>query len=111
ETFRGYAEVEVNNSFPKLIKIFKNGLDAISNSKERTESLRSISSKLIEIGVIVVIIGVVLTGYFIDSNSANFRVLIALFAVATLKLMPALRSVVSQYSVIKSNMYTLEIIY
>ena len=110
ETFRGYAEVEVNNSFPKLIKIFKNGLDAISNSKERTESLRSFSSKLIEIGVIVVIIGVVLTGYFIDSNGANFRMLIALFAVATLKLMPALRSVVSQYSVIKSNMYTLEII-
>ena len=110
ETFRGYAEVEVNNSFPKLIKIFKNGLDAISNSKERTESLRSISSKLIEVGVIVVIIGVVLTGYFIDSGGGNFRVLIALFAIATLKLMPALRSVVSQYSVIKSNMYTLEII-
>lgn len=110
ETFRGYAEVEVNNSFPKLIKIFKNGLDAISNSKERTESLRSISSKLIEIGVIVVIIGVVLTGYFIGSNGGNFRMLIALFAIATLKLMPALRSVVSQYSVIKSNTYTLEII-
>jgi ABC-type multidrug transport system fused ATPase/permease subunit len=37
-------------------------------------------------------------------------VLIALFAVATLKLMPALRSAVSQYSQIKSNRYTLEII-
>jgi len=110
ETFRGYAEVEVNNSFPKLIKIFKNGLDAISNSKERTESLRSISSKLIEIGVIVVIIGVVLAGYFFGSDGGNFRILIALFAVATLKLMPALRSAVSQYSVIKSNKYTLEII-
>ena len=110
ETFRGYAEVEVNNSFPKLIKVFENGLNAISNSKERTESLRSISSKLIEIGVIIVIIGVVLAGYFFDSNGGNFRVLIALFAVATLKLMPALRSAVSQYSVIKSNKYTLEII-
>jgi len=110
ETFRGYAEVEVNNSFPKLINVFENGLNAISNSKERTESLRSISSKLIETGVIVVIIGVVLAGYFFDSNGGNFRVLIALFAVATLKLMPALRSAVSQYSQIKSNMYTLEII-
>ncbi len=110
ETFRGYAEIEVNNSFPKLIKVFENGLNAISNSKERTESLRSISSKLIETGVIIVIIGVVLAGYFFDSNGGNFRVLIALFAVATLKLMPALRSAVSQYSQIKSNMYTLEII-
>ena len=110
ETFRGYAEVEVNNSFPKLIKVFENGLNAISNSRERTESLRSISSKLIEIGVVVVIIGVVLAGYFFDTNGGNFRVLIALFAVATLKLMPALRSAVSQYSQIKSNRYTLEII-
>ena len=110
ETFRGYAEVEVNNSFPKLIKVFENGLNAISNSRERTESLRSISSKLIEIGVVAVIIGVVLAGYFFDSNGGNFRVLIALFAVATLKLMPALRSALSQYSVIKSNKYTLEII-
>ncbi len=110
ETFRGYAEVEVNNSFPKLIKIFKSGLDAISDSKERTESLRSISSKLIEIGVIVVIIGVVLAGYFIGSDGGNFRILIALFAIATLKLMPTLRSAVSQYSQIKSNIYTHEII-
>ncbi|HBY02035.1 MAG TPA: hypothetical protein DEG92_05795 [Rikenellaceae bacterium] len=110
ETFKGYAEVEVNNSFPKLIRVFEKGLNAISDSKERTESLRSISSKLIEIGVIIVIIGVVLAGYFFDSNGGNFRVLIALFAVATLKLMPALRSAVSQYSVIKSNKYTLEII-
>ena len=110
ETFRGYAEVEVNNSFPKLIKVFENGLNAISNSKERTESLKSVSSKLIETGVIIVIIGVVLAGYFFESNGGNFRVLLALFAVATLKLMPALRSAVSQYSQIKSNMYTLEII-
>lgn len=110
ETFRGYAEVEVNNSFPKLIKVFENGLNAISNSRERTESLKSISSKLIETGVIVVITGVVLAGYFFDSNGGNFRVLIALFAVATLKLMPVLRSALSQYSVIKSNRYTLEII-
>jgi len=110
ETFRGYAEVEVNNSFPKLINVFENGLNAISNSRERTESLKSISSKLIETGVIVVITGVVLAGYFFDSNGGNFRVLIALFAVATLKLMPVLRSALSQYSVIKSNRYTLEII-
>lgn len=110
ETFRGYAEVEVNNSFPKLINVFENGLNAISNSRERTESLKSISSKLIETGIIVVITGVVLAGYFFDSNGGNFRVLIALFAVATLKLMPVLRSALSQYSVIKSNRYTLEII-
>jgi len=110
ETFRGYAEVEVNNSFPKLIKIFQNGLNAISDSKERTESLRSISSKLIEIGVIVVIIGVVLAGYFIGSDGGNFRMLIALFAIATLKLMPTMRSAASQYSQIKSNKYTYEII-
>ena len=81
-----------------------------TNSRERTESLKSISSKLIETGVIVVITGVVLAGYFFDSNGGNFRVLIALFAVATLKLMPVLRSALSQYSVIKSNRYTLEII-
>lgn len=110
ETFRGYAEVEVNNSFPKLIKIFRSGLNAISESKEKSESLKSISSKLIETGVIVVITGVVLAGYFFGSNSSNFRVLTALFAVATLKLMPALRSALSQYSLIKSNRYTLEII-
>jgi ABC-type multidrug transport system fused ATPase/permease subunit len=110
ETFRGYAEIEVNNSFPKLINVFKKGLDAISNYRVRTESLKSISSRLIEIGVIVVIMGVILTGYFFDSTGGDFRLLVALFAVATIKLMPALRSVVSQYSVIKSNMYTLEII-
>lgn len=110
ETFRGYAEVEVNNAFPKLMDIFRRGLKAISDCKERTESLRSIASKSIEIGVIVVITGVVVTYYFINKDGGSFRVLIGLFAIATLKLMPAVRSVVSQYSVIKTNLFTLEVI-
>lgn len=110
ETFRGYAEVEVNNAFPKLMDFFRSGLKAISDSKIRAESLRSIASKSIEVGVIFVITGVVLTCYFIDNNGGGFRVLIGLFAIATLKLMPAVRSVVSQYSTIKTNLFTLDII-
>lgn len=111
ETFRGYAELEVNNALSKLAEIFDTGLHAISKSKLKTESLKSASSKLIETGVIIAITGVILAGYFFDNGVGNFRVLIALFAVATLKLLPALRSVVSQYSVIKSSKYTLEIIF
>lgn len=110
ETFRGYAEVEVNNAFPKLMGLFRKGLKAISDCKERTERLKSIASRLIETGVIVVIIGVVLTCYFIDGTGGSFRVLIGIFAIATLKLMPSIRSVVSQYAVIKTNLYTFEVI-
>jgi len=110
ETFRGYAELEVNNSFPKLAEIFQNGLNTISNSKQRMENLRSASSKLIETGIIAVITGVILAGYFFGTTGGNFRVMISLFALATLKLMPVLRSVLSQYSLIKSNRYSLDII-
>ena len=101
ETFRGYAEVEVNNAFPKLMNVFQSGLKAISEAKERTESLKSIAFKSIETGVILVITGVVVTYYFIYKGEGSFRLLIGIFAIATLKLMPAVRSVVSIKKIIR----------
>lgn len=82
ETFRGYAEVEVNNAFPKLMNVFQSGLKAISEAKERTESLKSIAFKSIETGVILVITGVVVTYYFIYKGEGSFRLLISIFAIA-----------------------------
>ncbi len=110
ETFRGYAEVEVNGAFPKLVKLFRKGVTFISNCKVRSENLKSMASKSIEVGVIAIIVGVIAGCYFIDSKGADFRILIGLFSIATLKLMPTVRSVISQYSLLKSNLFTLDVI-
>lgn len=110
ETFRGYAEVEVNGVFTKLVGFFRKGLASISGCKMRTENLKSMASKSVEVGVIAIITGVIAGCYFIDSKGADFRMLIGLFSIATLKLMPSVRSVVTQYSLIKTNLFTLDVI-
>jgi len=110
ETFRGYADVVVNNYFPLLSKAFSEGIAAVSASKMQVERLKSLASKYIEISVILMITGVVVAYYFFAREVTGFRTFMGIFFVATLRLFPAVRSIISQHSTLKNNQYTTEFI-
>jgi ABC-type multidrug transport system fused ATPase/permease subunit len=110
ETFRGYADVVVNNFFPLLSKRFSEGIAAVSASKMQVERLRSLASKYIEISVILMITGVVVVYYFFAGEVSGFRTFMGIFVVATLRLLPAVRSMIAQHSTLRNNQYTIEFI-
>ena len=109
ETFRGYAEVSVNDAFPKMYIRFDEGLKAVSDSRIKTERIKGAASGLIEIGVMVVFIGVIISSYYLN-NGEDLLMELGLFALATLKLLPAAKSVIANYATIRTNRYTKEII-
>jgi len=110
ETFRGYADVVVNNFFPFLSKAFSEGIAAVSASKMQVERLKSLASKYIEISVILMITGVVVAYYFFAREVTGFRTFMGIFLVATLRLLPALRSIIAQHSTLRNNQYTTDFI-
>jgi len=110
ETFRGYADVVVNNYFPLLSNAFSEGIDAVSASKMKVERLKSLASKYIEISVILMITGVVVAYYFFAREVSGFRTFMGIFVVATLRLLPAVRSIIAQHSTLRNNQYTTDII-
>jgi len=110
ETFRGYADVVVNNFFPLLSKAFSEGIAAVSASKMKVERLKSLASKYIEISVILMITGVVVAYYFFAGEVSGFRTFMGIFVVATLRLLPAVRSIIAQHSTLRNNQYTTDFI-
>lgn len=110
ETFRGYAEVAVNNAFPGMYALFGHGLKTIADSKIRTDRIKSAASGMIEIGVMVVITGVIAVSFYLNDGKGNLLVEVGMFALATLKLLPSAKSVISNYAVIRTNRYTKDII-
>ena len=110
ETFRGYADVVVNNYFPLLSKAFGEGIAAVSASKMKVERLKSLASKYIEVSVILMITGVVVAYYFFAGEVSGFSTFMGIFVVATLRLLPAVRSIIAQHSTLRNNQFTTDFI-
>lgn len=110
ETFRGYAEVVINDYFPTLSRGFEKGISAVSKSRMHVESLKSLTSRSIEVLVILMMVGVVVGYYFFAGKSADFQLLMGIFAAGSLRLLPAVRSIMAQHATLRNNHYTRDII-
>jgi len=111
ETFRGFADVVVNRFLPYLQKSFDTGIRDVSRSKIRVERLKSLSSKLIEVAIMLMIVGFVAGFYFIGGGDRQFLPLIGIFAAASLKLLPSVRSILSLIGTMRNTAYTLEVLF
>ncbi|MDD2832344.1 MAG: ABC transporter ATP-binding protein [Bacteroidales bacterium] len=111
ETFRGFADVMVNRFLPYLQKSFDKGVHDVSRSKIRVECLRSLSSRSIEVAIMLMIVGFVAGFYFIGGGNRQFLPLIGIFAAASLKLLPSVRSILSLVGTMRNTAYTLEVLF
>ncbi|MFA7718229.1 MAG: ABC transporter ATP-binding protein, partial [Candidatus Absconditabacterales bacterium] len=111
ETFRGFADVMVNCFLPYLRKSFDKGVHDVSRSKIRVERLRSLSSKSIEVAIMLMIVGFVAGFYFIGGGDRQFLPLIGIFAAASLKLLPSVRSILSLVGTMRNTAYSLEVLF
>jgi len=111
ETFRGFADVVVNRFLPYLHKSFDAGVRDVSRSKIRVERLKSLSSKSVEVAIMLMIVGFVAGFYFIGDSDRQFLPLIGIFAAASLKLLPSVRSILSLIGTMRNTGYTLDVLF
>ena len=108
ETFRGYSDIEINGAFPHMLQQFDESMNRIIDIRLRNSLIQSLPSNLTEI---VLALGMaLLVGVSLGENATDARLLFGVFAVAALRLMPSVRSILSSWTAIRYNRYAIEIL-
>lgn len=92
----GYAEVVVNGALGQFVEEFGQGLEAISDSRIRMNMMVRIPQFLSEFSAVA---GLALMALM---STGDVRVVVGVFAVAALRLLPAMRSVMTGWTQVRN---------
>lgn len=104
ETFGGFAELEVNNAFFAMKNTFQEGLEQITQSRMKMDMMARIPTFLSELSVIVGLTLLTIVG------TGDVKMLVGVFAVAAFRLLPALKGILSGWTLIQNSASSLQII-
>ena len=106
ETFRGYADMEVNGAFPEMLREFDRALDEVARARAQEAATNRMPALFIEGGLAVGLVFLVIVGFGSKATALKF----GLFAVAALRLMPSIRSLLTAWTLLRRNRYTIAIL-
>ena len=104
ETLKGYAELELNAAFPSLQRSFVKGLRAISECRLNMETVQHLPLCLSEMAVVVGLTLLTALG------TGDVKALVGIFAVASFRLLPALRGILGGWTQIQNSAYCLQVL-
>lgn len=104
DTFRGYMEVEVNGVFPVLRAAFAEGLDRISRSRMKLDTVLGLPLFLSELSVVIAL------GLLVASGEGDVKMVVGVFAIAAFRLLPALHTLLTGWTQIQNAAYSLDTI-
>lgn len=104
ETFGGFAELEVSDGFNTMKEQFQEGLEQITASRMKMERISRIPMFLSELAIIVGLTLLTILG------TGDIKALIGVFAVAAFRLLPALRGILTGWTLIQNTVPSLQII-
>lgn len=105
DIFRGYADIEINGAFPMMLRSFDRSMNEVIRTRLHEASIALLPQSFTEIGLAV---GMALLVALSAGNGAQMQMLFGVFAVAALRLMPSVRNIMSGWTSIKYNRYTIE---
>lgn len=105
ETLNGYAELELNAAFPFLRQAFAERVRKISESRLKLETMQHLPLCLSEMAVVS---GLTLLTLF--GGEGDVKALVSVFAVASFRLLPALRGILGGWTQVQNAAYSLRII-
>ncbi len=108
ETFRGYPDIEINNAFPLMLRSFDRAMDDVVRTRSKEATIGMLPQMFTEVGLCIGM--ALLVAVSLGFEGSRMRLLFGIFAVAALRLMPSVRNVMSAWSAIKYNRYTIGIL-
>lgn len=104
EVYRGYVDIEINGTINQKMKEFNNTLSEITELRQRHTSIAILPQSFIECGLVVAMIGMVV----FSMNTGNNTIMFSIFAIATIRLIPAIRNIMSSWSALRLNRHTID---
>ncbi len=108
DTFRGYADIEIADAFPRMLRVFDRTMDEVIALRRREATIGMLPQLFTEVGVAAGMALLVAVGF--GQDGGRMQLLFGVFAVAAMRLMPSVRNIMSSWSAIKYNRYTLDIL-
>ena len=108
ETFRGYADIEINNAFPMMLRSFDRAMDQVIRTRLRETAIGMLPQAFTEIGLALGM--ALLVALSLGAEEGRAQLLFGVFAVAALRLMPSVRSIMAGWTSIKYNRYTIAVL-
>ena len=108
ETFRGYADIEINNAFPHRLSLFERELDTIVRVGRKNATISMLPQNFTETGLTVGMALLLCLGTM--WAGADMKILFGVFAIAGLRLLPSARNIMGAWSALRYNSYTIDIL-
>lgn len=108
ESFRGYADIEINNAFGHRLSLFDREIDTIVKVGRKSATISILPQNLTETGLALGM--AVLLALGTSMEGADMKMLFGVFAVAGLRLLPSARNIMGAWSSLRYNRYTIEIL-
>ena len=108
ETYRGYADIEINNAFGKMLEAFEQNTQTMVEVGSKNATISTLPQIFTEIGLAAGM--AMLVSLSVGLQSGQIKILFGIFAVAALRLMPSIRAIMSAWTSLRYNRYTIDII-
>ena len=108
ESFRGYADIEINNAFPHRLSLFEREVDTIIKVGRKNATISMLPQNFTETGLAVGMALLLSLGTILESG--DMKILFGVFAVAGLRLLPSARSIMGAWTSLRYNRYTIDIL-
>ncbi|MBQ5647772.1 MAG: ATP-binding cassette domain-containing protein [Alistipes sp.] len=108
ETFRGYADIEINNAFDHRLSLFNKELDTIVSVGRKNATISMLPQNLTETGLAIGMALLLCLGTILAST--DMKLLFGIFAVAGLRLLPSARNIMGAWSALRYNRYTIDVL-
>ena len=106
ESFRGYADIHVNGAYQLYFNKFTSSLNEVVKFRKRNATIAMLPQILMEI---VLAIGLaVLVIASTNSDGDQMKLLFGILAVAAVRLIPSIRNIMTNWSSIRYNSYTID---
>lgn len=106
ESFRGFADIEIGGAFPQMFKRFEKAMSEVVALRKRNATISMFPQMFTEVGLALGLVTLVMLG--ISGVYEDMTLLFGIFAVTAIRLIPSVRSIMSGWSTIRYNRYTIE---
>lgn len=106
ETFRGYADIEVGGAFAMNYKRFNDAIDEVVMLRKQHSSISMLPQIFTEVGLAVGFTLLIILS--ISGATEDLTLLLGILAIAGVRLLPSLRSIMASWSSIRYNRYTID---
>lgn len=107
ETFRGYSDIEINNAFDRMLQTFDDEQQRIIALRKRSDTIAALPQIFTETGLVLGMAAIVL---LLGMDGRRTEIMFGILAVAALRLMPSVRSIMSGWTAVKYNLYTIDVL-